>query len=273
MVHSVDANALHVEDPRRWLLEYCSAPIDEVVVKAAFGETESAFERDVLTRIYTRLRTQYPAGGYRIDIVIEGPESRLAIECDGDYWHGPDVWDRDRARRTVLERAGWTFERIRGSAFYRDPEAALERLWHRLDALGIPSGDWAGDLRPGPAHCTWPDDFPDRVAALEDASAERGFTGPAEPGRDGEERPSVEVATAFRSGETRPFEPPPSDWLSPPAVPRASRSPLSIAPSLTAREVRDWARTAGHQVGDRGRLRPSVVDAWNEAFPERAFEK
>jgi hypothetical protein len=41
----------------------------------------------------------------------------------------------------VLERAGWTFERIRGSAFYRDREVALEPLWRRLDQLGIPTGD------------------------------------------------------------------------------------------------------------------------------------
>jgi hypothetical protein len=41
----------------------------------------------------------------------------------------------------VLERAGWTFERIRGSAFYRDPDGALEPLWAHLDELGIPTGD------------------------------------------------------------------------------------------------------------------------------------
>ena len=36
----------------------------------------------------------------------------------------------------------WTFERIRGSAFYRDPDTALLPLWQRLADLGIPTGDW-----------------------------------------------------------------------------------------------------------------------------------
>jgi len=80
-------------------------------------------------------------GRYRIDVVVHGPERRLAVECDGDRWHGEDVWHRDRARQEVLERAGWSFERIRGSAFYRDPEAALAPLWAHLEELGIPTGD------------------------------------------------------------------------------------------------------------------------------------
>ena len=76
-----------------------------------------------------------------MDIVVAGPNGRLAIECDGDRWHGEDVWHRDRARQEVLERAGWTFERIRGSSFYRDPETAMQPVWQHLSDLGIPTGD------------------------------------------------------------------------------------------------------------------------------------
>jgi hypothetical protein len=32
---------------------------------------------------------------------------------------------------------GWEFVRIRGSAFYRDPDAALRRVFDRLEELGI----------------------------------------------------------------------------------------------------------------------------------------
>src|SRR5690606_21395808 len=84
---------------------------------------------------------QYPVGRFRIDIVVEGPDARLAVEADGDRWHGEDAWQRDRAREMVLERAGWTFERIRGSSFYLDRATALEPLWRRLEELGIPTGD------------------------------------------------------------------------------------------------------------------------------------
>ncbi len=119
---------------------------------------------------YTRVITQYPVGGYRIDLVVEGPESRLGIECDGDRWHGPDAWDHDRSRQEVLARAGWTFVRIRGSSFHRNRSEALRPLWERLDQLDIPKGDWFGKVRDIRVHRTWPDDFsatlspcPDRV--------------------------------------------------------------------------------------------------------------
>jgi hypothetical protein len=37
----------------------------------------------------------------------------------------------------ILERLGWTFHRIRGSAYYRDPDGALGGLWERLESLEI----------------------------------------------------------------------------------------------------------------------------------------
>jgi REase_MTES_1575 len=70
-----------------------------------------------------------------------GPRNRtrnaLAVELDGDAYHGPDRWEADRQRQAILERLGWTFHRIRGSAFYRDPDAALSGLWDHLENLGI----------------------------------------------------------------------------------------------------------------------------------------
>ena len=69
--------------------------------------------------------------------MIEGRRGRLAVELDGDAYHGPDRWEADRQRQAILERLGWTFHRIRGSAFYRDPNAALSGLWAHLENLGI----------------------------------------------------------------------------------------------------------------------------------------
>ncbi|HYL19325.1 MAG TPA: hypothetical protein VEV20_11620 [Burkholderiales bacterium] len=34
-------------------------------------------------------------------------DNRLAIECDGDKFHGPDRWAQSMRRQRVLERAGW----------------------------------------------------------------------------------------------------------------------------------------------------------------------
>jgi hypothetical protein len=43
----------------------------------------------------------------------------------------------------------------------------------------------------------------------------------------------------------------------------------SVLPS----EVREWAIRQGFQIGDRGRLPPNVVQAWNEEFPNRQFQQ
>jgi very-short-patch-repair endonuclease len=150
VVHAVSPDDLHADDLRRSLIQYCSNPgrVDDLAGDQ-FDKCESQFERDVLTRVlergYGRVRMQHRVGDYRIDMVVEGPDGRLAIECDGDRWHGEDRWDADRSRQRILERAGWTFFRVRGSAFYRDPDGSLEALWSALDGLGI-----APDLSPSP---------------------------------------------------------------------------------------------------------------------------
>ncbi len=105
---------------------------------------DSLFEQRVYNRIVDRGYTvlpQYEALGYRIDLVVVGGRGRLAVECDGDEWHGPDAYERDLARQRDLERCGWRFFRIPGSAFDVDPAAALNGLWEMLLNEGIhPSG-------------------------------------------------------------------------------------------------------------------------------------
>ncbi len=148
VVHSLKADDFPAGDPRAELIRHCEDPSSvETALAGLEQRCESQFERDVLRRIlgrgFHRVRAQWEVGRYRIDLVVEGAENRLAIECDGDTWHGPDQWDADRARQQKLERAGWTFERIRGSVFYRDPDRALEPLWDRLAELGIGPSEWS----------------------------------------------------------------------------------------------------------------------------------
>jgi hypothetical protein len=59
------------------------------------------------------------------------------VECDGDRYRSPESLAEGTARQAVLERLGWPFVRIRGSAFYRDPDTALRRVFDRLAELGI----------------------------------------------------------------------------------------------------------------------------------------
>jgi len=122
----------HVRDP----LAYLRANEQEV------GKTESPFERDVLkllTKAGYRVRSQWPVGYYRIDMVVEGAGRRLAIECDGDRHHPMEKLAEDMARQAVLERLGWQFVRIRGSAFYRNGDTAMRPVFDRLRELEIPA--------------------------------------------------------------------------------------------------------------------------------------
>jgi very-short-patch-repair endonuclease len=145
-VRSVALDELHPDDVRAQLIRYCQNPSRvNQAVSAASASFDSDFERDVYRQIVARgyhVKTQYQVGRYRIDLVVEGQRSRLAVELDGDAYHGPDRADADRQRQGILERLGWTFHRIRGSAYYRDPNAALSGLWDRLETL---------DIRPVPA--------------------------------------------------------------------------------------------------------------------------
>ena len=146
VVTSVDPQDLPAGDLRAELIRHCTAPPTvEARRRDLLDGCESDFERRVVNSLqahgYRAIEVQHQVGQYRLDIVVAGPNGRLAIECDGDRWHGEDVWHRDRARQEVLERAGWTFERVRGSSFYRDPDAAMQPVWRHLNDLGIPTGD------------------------------------------------------------------------------------------------------------------------------------
>ena len=124
---------------RHRLLNYCRNP-RRVFEEGSIGDCESEFERNVYTDISSKgykVVPQVRVAGKRIDLVIEGMRARLAVECDGDKWHGADRWDEDMERQRTLERCGWKFWRVRGSEYYRDPEGALNLLWDTLEGMKI----------------------------------------------------------------------------------------------------------------------------------------
>ncbi len=85
------------------------------------------------------VRPQHEVAGYHVDLVIEGGTRRLAIECDGDSWHGPQAYEADLDRQRQLERAGWRFLRVRESEFYADRPASLKRIAAVCRQLEIPA--------------------------------------------------------------------------------------------------------------------------------------
>lgn len=143
VVHSFDPNLnLKSTDLRFQLLRHVKDP--QATLRTFDKEerrAESPFERDVLKRLTAAgywVRTQWQVGYFRIDMVVEGGGKRLAVECDGDRWHPIEKLSEDIERQTILERLGWQFVRIRGSAFYRNPELAMRPLLERLVELEIP---------------------------------------------------------------------------------------------------------------------------------------
>ncbi len=102
---------------------------------------ESPFEIemfDMLAERGFRIDTQVRVGTRRIDLVVEGEnDRRLAIECDGDRYHGPDKWSDDMVRQRILERAGWEIWRCFASRFVRDRDGVLKELLSLLRERGI----------------------------------------------------------------------------------------------------------------------------------------
>ena len=142
VVHSLSPDVdLKPGDLRRRLIEHADNPLALTQRLANVGASaESEFERQVVQRLVRdgyRVHPQWKVGAYRIDLVVEGAKKRLAIECDGDRFHPPEQLEADLERQSILERLGWTFARIRGSQFFRDPDAAMAPVFERLSELGI----------------------------------------------------------------------------------------------------------------------------------------
>ena len=90
-----------------------------------------------LLRKQLHVFSQYKVGFKRIDLVVESGNQRLAIECDGDYWHGAEQYEADMERQRQLERCSWEFFRIRQSEFYADKIFCSEPLWQLLENRGM----------------------------------------------------------------------------------------------------------------------------------------
>jgi len=105
------------------------------------GLCESPFEREIYDELTQRaycVTPQVKVGQYRIDMVVEGAnDARLAIECDGDRYHGPEQWMDDMQRQRTLERAGWVFWRCFASVFIRRRVEILAELLNVLSEHGV----------------------------------------------------------------------------------------------------------------------------------------
>ncbi len=168
LFHSVTCDELSTHDLRRRLLEFfentkpqqiAGIDRDELERRAAQDNRrvvkppapfDSWFEVDVALELLRRdftVLAQHEVAGKRIDLVVEGGRARLAVECDGDKWHGPDRYEEDMQRQRQLERCGWEFFRVREAAYYADNNSALQQLWLMLEDRRIFPRSCFGDSR------------------------------------------------------------------------------------------------------------------------------
>ena len=105
---------------------------------------ESWFEVDVHDDIVDKGYSVIPQyevvkGKHRIDLaVVFSNGVKIAVECDGDAWHGSEQAWTDAGRQRFLERiGGWQFFRVRGGEYYSNRKNAMEPLWKLLRANDI----------------------------------------------------------------------------------------------------------------------------------------
>ena len=123
------------------MIEYAKNPkAFEYRHKQIEQEADSPFEAEVVSYLVQNgyhVTQQWPVGSYRLDMVVQSGNNKVAIECDGERYHGPDKTAADMERQTILERIGWKFIRLRGSEYYSNKKAAMDRVIEDLKILDI----------------------------------------------------------------------------------------------------------------------------------------
>ncbi len=155
LFHSVQLEDLSNPDDLRYKLLYhfknfnLYQPILSKQIDRRIGNQpepfDSWFEVDVYNDIIRRNLSVIPQyrvakGRYVIDLVTLFPDgTKLAIECDGDEWHGPEKHEKDMMRQKDLERNGWQFFRVKGHQYYFNRAKALEPLWKMIENIKKPN--------------------------------------------------------------------------------------------------------------------------------------
>lgn len=280
--HSMDPATLNHEDYRRAMIEYAQSYGHRDEAKSRYELTESKFERDVLKQMLERgcdVEPQHRVGSYRIDFVVRvAPGERIAVECDGDSFHGPDKWDEDVRRQRVLERLGWSFWRIRASKYYLDPEEAMRPLWARLADMKARASESQEIVRIRQEQVE-----KQRLEKLR-AQASRSETtqivtdsahGFADS--DDELETAAEGLGQFDTVSLDPerelgaaLEPPqapaePFVLATTPTPAHPATETTHVATRAEASAIREWARANGFSVGDRGRISSEIAGAYARA--------
>ena len=147
LFRSVTEEMLKPDDLKAKVLRHFKNPMAGRMMPAGdlMSLCQSGFERDVLARLLAlgyRVQPQVKVGPFSIDLVVEGRDDRrLAIELDGDQYHGAERWADDLARQRVMERVGWRFGAAGVRASGSTPIVA-STIWSARSTL-FKSSPWA----------------------------------------------------------------------------------------------------------------------------------
>ena len=95
---------------------------------------ENEFEAEVAAALRAQSVTvlrQYPACGFRIDLVAELGDNRVAVECDGTLYRKEEQGELaldDAERQAILERAGWRVLRVPYRRWLENPEGQIAKI-------------------------------------------------------------------------------------------------------------------------------------------------
>lgn len=109
--------------------------LENVSSQNHFEQNDCDFEMEVCDFLRVHgftVDTQVGCSSCRIDLAVKHPDTSdyvLAIECDGVSYHASkNTRDRDRLRRNILERMGWTFYRIWSTDWFKNNQVEKEKL-------------------------------------------------------------------------------------------------------------------------------------------------
>lgn len=110
--------------------KYCSRACRTVGI----GKTESYLERMMAAALKERgvaAEQSFPIGSYTLDFAI--PNRRVAIECDGKYWHSlQECAARDRRKDKFLTGRGWQVLRFPEDRLNSDLAGCLAQIEQAL---------------------------------------------------------------------------------------------------------------------------------------------
>lgn len=115
---------------------YCSRQCCAI----GLGKTETSIERTfavALRNAQIEVVPQFPHGQYSVDFAI--PDLKIAIECDGDYWHSlPKSIKHDRMRDNYFYRNGWQTIRFSETEINTNIKNCIQRLQRAVSLRSHP---------------------------------------------------------------------------------------------------------------------------------------